>query len=57
MRIPDLYEVPDLPDEVIEAAKDGNLILFIGAGLSTQMGMPSWGDLATDAVWQSCAEI
>ena len=50
MKIPDLYEVPDLPDEVVEAAKDGNLVLFIGAGLSAQMGMPSWKDLAAEAL-------
>lgn len=50
MKIPDLYEVPDLPDEVIEAAKDGNLVLFIGAGLSVQLGMPTWNDLAINAL-------
>jgi len=46
MTIPALYEVPDLPDEIVEAAKDGNLILFVGAGLSVQMKLPSWSGLA-----------
>jgi hypothetical protein len=50
MKIPDLYEVPDLPDEIIEAAKDGKLVLFVGAGLSVQMKLPSWGGLAKYAL-------
>jgi len=40
---------PKLPDEIIEAAKAGNLVLFIGAGISRMAGHPSWDGFA-DAV-------
>lgn len=38
---------PTVPDEIIEAGKNGELVLFIGAGASMLMGMPSWGGLAS----------
>ena len=40
---------PKLPDEIIEAAKAGNLVLFIGAGISRMAGHQSWDGFA-DAV-------
>jgi len=40
---------PKLPDEIIEAANAGNLVLFIGAGISRMAGHPSWDGFA-DAV-------
>ena len=43
---PDLREMPDLPDEIRQAALDGNLVLFVGAGTSILVGLPSWEDLA-----------
>lgn len=45
-RVPDLREVPDLPEEVVQAALDGDLVLFVGAGVSMLLGMPSWGGMA-----------
>ena len=45
-RAPDLREVPDLPEEIRQAALDGNLILFVGAGISRLLGMPSWAGMA-----------
>lgn len=42
--------VPELPPELEDAAKDGRLVLFIGAGASMLLGMPSWGGLATSAL-------
>jgi hypothetical protein len=43
---PDLREVPDLPEEIRQAALDGNLVLFVGAGVSMLVGLPSWEGLA-----------
>lgn len=43
---PDLREMPDLPDEVRQAALDGNLVLFVGAGTSMLVDLPSWEGLA-----------
>ncbi|MCK9417847.1 MAG: SIR2 family protein [Nitrospirae bacterium] len=43
---PDLREMPDLPDEVRQAALDGNLVLFVGAGTSMLVDLPSWQGLA-----------
>ena len=45
-RAPDLREAPDLPEEIRQAALDGNLILFVGAGISRLLGMPSWAGMA-----------
>lgn len=42
--------VPELPSELENAAKDGRLVLFIGAGASMLVGMPSWQGLATCAL-------
>lgn len=42
----DLREIPDLPPEIRQAALDGNLSLFVGAGVSMLVGLPSWGGLA-----------
>jgi len=41
-KLPELREIPPLPDEIIQAALDGDLVLFIGAGTSILMGLPSW---------------
>lgn len=46
-KIPDLREIPDLPEEIKEAGKNGDLVLFIGAGVSMLVGLPSWGGLAS----------
>ena len=45
-KAPELREIFDPPDEVVDAAADGSLVLFVGSGLSMLCGLPSWKDLA-----------
>lgn len=46
-KAPDLREIPELPDEIVQAGLNGELILFVGAGISILQGLPSWGGLAS----------
>jgi len=48
--IPDLREVPDLPSEIKEAALDGGLVLFVGAGVSKRVKLPGWPTLALNVL-------
>lgn len=47
-QVPELSNDPSLPDEIIQAALNGNLILFVGAGISRLVGLPSWSGLADE---------
>jgi hypothetical protein len=49
-RADDLRTDPELPEEIKNAALDGKLVLFIGAGASMLLGLPSWGGLAYQAL-------
>ena len=53
IRPPDLREVPDLPEEIQQAALDGDLVFFVGAGVSMLVGLPSWERLA----WQVLEDL
>lgn len=49
-RPPDLREVPELPEEIRQTALDGDLVFFVGAGVSILVGLPSWDGLAFKAL-------
>lgn len=46
----DIKQSPPLPPEIKSAALAGKLVLFVGAGASMLVGMPSWGGLAFKAL-------
>lgn len=45
-KVPDLREVVPLPDEIAQASLSGELVFFVGAGVSMLLGLPSWRGLA-----------
>lgn len=45
--------VPEIPDAIIEAANNNELVLFIGAGVSRLIGCDGWGSLAWELL-KSC---
>ncbi len=49
-RVPDLREIFDPPDEIVQAGLNGDLVFFIGAGASMLLGLPSWSGLAAKAL-------
>ena len=42
----ELTNNPKLPEEIKQAASNGELVLFVGAGVSMLLGLPSWSKLA-----------
>lgn len=44
--------IPALPPDILQAAKEANLVIFVGAGVSMQMGCPSWPQFADAALKQ-----
>ena len=44
--------VPMPPEEIVLAAKERRLVIFVGAGISNLMGCPSWPELAKRALNQ-----
>jgi len=52
----ELKPIPKLPEELKQAALDGTLVIFVGAGASRLLGYPSWDGLA-DLVLESLSAI
>jgi hypothetical protein len=50
MAIPELREIFEPPEEIIQAGLRGDLVFFIGAGASILVGLPSWSGLASLAL-------
>ena len=46
-KAPDLRQIFDPPDEIIQAGLNGDLVFFVGAGASMLLDLPSWAGLAT----------
>lgn len=44
--------IPRVPSEMKDAAREGKLVIFVGAGVSRLMGCPSWDKFADDALRQ-----
>jgi hypothetical protein len=42
--------IPEIPDSLMAACKRGELIVFVGAGVSRLLGAPSWAGLADKAL-------
>ncbi|MCR8922802.1 SIR2 family protein [Dasania sp. GY-MA-18] len=49
-KAPDLREIFDPPDEIVQAGLNGDLVFFVGAGASMLLGLPSWSGLAVKAL-------
>ncbi len=45
-----LSDLSEPPDEIIQAGLDGDLVLFVGAGASMLLGLPSWNGLAKNVL-------
>lgn len=44
--MPDIHDIPTVPNEIKDAASKGKLVIFVGAGASRIIGCPSWQSFA-----------
>ena len=42
----EIYKIPPIPNQILEAASNGKLVVFIGAGVSRLLGYVSWQSMA-----------
>ena len=47
---PKVPNVPQVPDELVQACIAGECLLFAGAGVAVQTGLPSWRELLSEIV-------
>ncbi|MFK5923323.1 MAG: SIR2 family protein [Verrucomicrobiota bacterium] len=52
----EIHKIPELPEEIIEAGKNGQLVMFVGAGASMMQNLPSWNQLATKVLYSMQAK-
>ena len=48
--------VPEIPAEIISAIENGNLVIFVGAGVSAIAGLPLWKTFAQNLI-RSCRQL
>ncbi len=48
--IKDITDIPEVPVEIIKAAENAELTMFLGAGVSKLVDCPLWDELAHDAL-------
>ncbi len=48
-------EIP-IPPQLLVHLREGRMVLFAGAGMSAQAGLPTWGSLIDDAIAATVAE-
>jgi len=46
----EIIEIPELPPQIKRAAEIGELVIFIGAGMSYELGCSDWNGLANDLI-------
>jgi len=46
----EIIEIPELPPQIKRAAELGELVIFIGAGMSYELGCSDWNGLANDLI-------
>jgi len=46
----EIIEIPELPPQIKQAAEIGELVIFIGAGMSYELGCSDWNGLANDLI-------
>lgn len=49
-------EIPEIPHEIVDAINSHQLVIFIGAGVSTLAGLPTWNRLAQNLI-NKCQDI
>ena len=46
MALGKIQQIPDIPDQIVDAVNKNTLAVFIGAGVSKTLGCDGWNDLS-----------